>query len=82
MFDRAGIDISGIRRAIGPTATVLDTARCSGIWIVYLKMGYLPDLSDLGAPDIAWLCFHEGFAYENSENQTTHTQTPCPSRSG
>jgi ureidoacrylate peracid hydrolase len=51
MFDRAGIDISGIQRAVGPTARVLAAARRMGIKIVYLKMGYRPDLSDLGAPD-------------------------------
>ena len=51
MFDRAGIDISGIQKAVGPTAKVLATARQAGIRIIYLKMGYKPDLSDLGAPD-------------------------------
>src|SRR5260370_39377746 len=51
MFDRAGINISGIQRAVGPTATVLSAARRMGIKIVYLKMGYRSDLSDLGAPD-------------------------------
>ena len=51
MFDRAGIDISGIQGAVAPTARVLATARRAGIKIVYLKMGYRPDLSDLGAPD-------------------------------
>jgi ureidoacrylate peracid hydrolase len=51
MFDRAGIDISGIQRAVGPTARVLAAARRTGIKIVYLKMGYRPDLSDLGASD-------------------------------
>ncbi len=51
MFDRAGIDISGIQEAIAPTARVLASARRAGIKIVYLKMGYRPDLSDLGAPD-------------------------------
>ena len=51
MFDRAGIDISGIQRAVGPTAKVLSAARLMGIKIVYLKMGYRSDLSDLGAPD-------------------------------
>ncbi len=48
MFDRAGIDISGIQRAIAPTAKVLDSARAAGLKIVYLKMGFRPDLSDLG----------------------------------
>ena len=51
MFDRAGIDISGIQRAVGPTARVLAAARRTGIKIVYLKMGYRPDLSDVGASD-------------------------------
>lgn len=50
-FDRAGIDISGIQKAVGPTTRVLTSARQVGIKIVYLKMGYRPDLSDLGAPD-------------------------------
>jgi ureidoacrylate peracid hydrolase len=51
MFERAGIDISGIRKAVAPTARVLDAARTAGMKIVYLKMAYLPDLSDLGAAD-------------------------------
>jgi ureidoacrylate peracid hydrolase len=51
MFDRAGIDISMIQRVVAPTAQVLDSARHAGIKIVYLKMGYQPDLSDLGSPD-------------------------------
>ena len=51
MFDRAGIDISGIQRAVAPTARVLAAARRMGIKIIYLKMGYRSDLSDLGAPD-------------------------------
>ena len=51
MFDRAGIDISGIQKAIGPTAKVLAAARQAGIKIVYLKMAFRPDLSDMGAPD-------------------------------
>jgi ureidoacrylate peracid hydrolase len=51
MFERAGIDISVIRSAIRPTAKVLTAARQAGIKVIYLKMGYRPDLSDLGAPD-------------------------------
>ena len=51
MFDRAGIDISGIQAVVTPTAGVLAAARRAGMTIVYLKMGYRPDLSDLGAPD-------------------------------
>ena len=51
MFDRAGIDISGIQKAVSPTVKVLAAARKMGMKIVYLKMGYKPDLSDLGAPN-------------------------------
>ncbi len=51
MFDRAGIDISGIQKVVGPTASVLAAARRAGMPIIYLKMGFRPDLSDLGAPD-------------------------------
>jgi len=47
MFERSGIDISCIKKAVAPTARVIDAARKAGIKIVYLKMGYLPDLSDL-----------------------------------
>ena len=51
MFDRAGIDISGAQEVIPPTAKVLSAARAAGMKVGYLKMGYQPDLSDLGAPD-------------------------------
>jgi ureidoacrylate peracid hydrolase len=51
MFDRAGIDISGIQNVVSPTARVLASARAAGVKIIYLKMGYRPDLSDLGARD-------------------------------
>ncbi len=51
MFDRAGIDLGPIRRVVGPTAAVLAVARAAGIPIVYLKMEFQPDLSDLGPPD-------------------------------
>src|SRR5947209_1483415 len=51
MFDRAGADISGAQKAIAPTAKVLAAARATGMKIIYLRMAYRPDLSDLGAPD-------------------------------
>jgi ureidoacrylate peracid hydrolase len=51
MFDRAGIDISGAQQAIAPTAKVLAAARQARLKIIYLKMGYRADLSDLGAVD-------------------------------
>jgi ureidoacrylate peracid hydrolase len=50
MFDRAGIDLSGIRKTISPIAQVVGCGRAVGMPIVYIKAGYLPDLSDLGAP--------------------------------
>lgn len=51
MFARAGIDITGIRSAVAPTARVLAAARRAGIPVVYLKMGFRPDLSDAGGSD-------------------------------
>ena len=51
MFERAGIDISMIRGVISPTAKVLHAARQAGIKIIYLKMAFRPDLSDLGSAD-------------------------------
>jgi ureidoacrylate peracid hydrolase len=51
MFDRAGIDLSMIQRADSPTASVLAAARKAGVPIVYLKMAFRPDLSDLGPTD-------------------------------
>jgi nicotinamidase-related amidase len=50
MFERAGIDISITRAAIAPTARALAAIRQAGIGVIYLKMGFRPDLSDLGPP--------------------------------
>jgi ureidoacrylate peracid hydrolase len=49
MMDRGGINISMIQNIIRPTANVLSAAREAGVPVIYLKMGYHPDLSDLGA---------------------------------
>jgi len=51
IFDRAGINISAIQKTVTPTRKALDDARNAGLRIVYLKMGFRPDLSDLGAED-------------------------------
>lgn len=51
MFQRAGRDLSLIQAAIAPTARVLDAARREGIKIIYFKMAFKPDLSDVGSPD-------------------------------
>lgn len=56
MFALAGIDISGIKTVIAPTAHVLAAARRAGVAVVYLKMAFRPDLSDAGTPDAPnWL---------------------------
>jgi ureidoacrylate peracid hydrolase len=56
MFERAGIDISGIREVVPAIARVLDAARTAGMPVVYLKMGFSPDLADSGKPDAPnWL---------------------------
>ena len=48
MFDHAGIDISMIQKVIDPSAKVLAAARQAGIKIIYLKMAFRDDLSDIG----------------------------------
>src|SRR6266567_1209226 len=51
MLDRADIDISMIQKAVAPTARVLAAARQRGVRVIYLKMGFRPDLADLGSAD-------------------------------
>jgi ureidoacrylate peracid hydrolase len=51
MFDKAGIDITDIQRAAAPTRVAVEAARGAGIKVVWIKMGFRPDLSDLGAED-------------------------------
>ena len=56
MFALGGIDISRIRSVIPAIAQVVAAARRAGITVVYLKMGFRPDLSDAGGPDAPnWL---------------------------
>ena len=50
MFDRAGIDITVVRAIVPTVRAVLDVARDAGLPIVYLKMGFSPDLADAGYP--------------------------------
>lgn len=50
MFARAGVRVAQIRAAIAPTRRIVEAARQAGVPIVYLKMAFRPDLSDLG-PD-------------------------------
>jgi ureidoacrylate peracid hydrolase len=62
MFDKAGIDISGIQEAVRPTAAAVEAARQAGIKVVWIKMGFQADLSDLGAEDVpnGFLFLHLG----------------------
>ena len=48
LFDRVGINISTVRKAVGPARKVLSAAREAGIKIVCLQMSFRSDLSDLG----------------------------------
>ena len=50
-FALGGIDISGIEAVVPRIADVLRAARQAGIQVIYLKMGFRPDLSDAGATD-------------------------------
>jgi ureidoacrylate peracid hydrolase len=50
MLDLAGVDISGAARVISSIRAVLDAARPAGMRVVYLQMGYKPDLSNAGGP--------------------------------
>ncbi len=50
MLDIAGVDITHAGRVVGTIRTVLDAARRAAIRVVYLQMGYKPDLSNSGGP--------------------------------
>jgi ureidoacrylate peracid hydrolase len=51
MLDIAGVDISGAPRVVGSIKTMLDAARGANVPIVYVQMGYKPDLSNSGGPN-------------------------------
>jgi ureidoacrylate peracid hydrolase len=51
MFNRAGIDISPIERAVPRTMRALAAARLAAIPIVYLKMQHTADLANAGRPN-------------------------------
>lgn len=50
MFDLAGLDISGAQSVVGSIRGILDVARPAGLKVVYLQIGYRPDLQDSGGP--------------------------------
>ncbi len=51
MFERAGIDISGVAAAAEATRSVLEAARAVGVPVVYVTMEHSPELSDVGPTD-------------------------------
>ncbi len=56
MFDRAGIDIACIQAIVPNVRAVLESTRANELPIVYLKMGFRPDLVDAGYPSSpTWL---------------------------
>jgi len=50
-WDLAGWDISATGKIIKPCQKIVNTAREKGIKVIYLQMGYSPDLSDSGGQD-------------------------------
>ena len=51
LLHRLGSDVSIVQRVVAPTGRALIAARAAGIPVVYLKMGFRPDLSDVGADE-------------------------------
>ena len=51
LFDHAGVDIACIQKVIPAIARTISVARQAGMNVIYLKMGFRPDLSDMGADD-------------------------------
>ena len=59
MVGRRGVDLAPIQALVEPIRRVLSSARSAGVPVVYLKMGYHPDLSDTGGPDAPnWFKVH------------------------
>ncbi len=50
-FDLVDFDISAAQRIVEPCQRIINTARKKGIKIIYFRMGYSPDLSDMGPPE-------------------------------
>jgi ureidoacrylate peracid hydrolase len=51
LLDVAGQDISQAPRVVRSIKEILDAARQAGVLVVYLQMGYKPDLSNSGGPN-------------------------------
>jgi ureidoacrylate peracid hydrolase len=50
MLDIAGVDVAGAPAVIQSIARVLDAARRASVPVIYLQMGFKPDLSNSGGP--------------------------------
>jgi ureidoacrylate peracid hydrolase len=50
MLDLAGVDLSDASRVVGVIRATIDAARAVALPVVYLQMGYKPDLSNSGGP--------------------------------
>jgi|SRR3989475_3794466 len=75
MFDLAGIDISQIQKAVAPTARVIAAARKAGMKVIYLKMGFRPDLSDAGTRDSPTWIKHEMMHFGESVSAPDGTES-------
>ena len=53
MLDLAGHDISAAAAVVKVNKKLIDAAREAGVKIVYLQVGYKPDLSDAGGPSLS-----------------------------
>jgi len=51
MLDVAGVDISNAPRVVSSIKTVVNAARQASVPVVYVQMGYKPDLSNSGGPN-------------------------------
>jgi ureidoacrylate peracid hydrolase len=51
LLDIAGGDISNAPQVVRSIKTILDAARRAGVLVVYVQMGYKPDLSNSGGPN-------------------------------
>ena len=50
MLDIAGVDISGAAQVVRSIKGIVDAGRRAGIPVVFLQIGYKPDLSNSGGP--------------------------------
>ena len=75
MLDRAGRDVSVIRRLIPPIRRITAVARDARMPVIYLTMAHRPDLSDAGMPDSPHWLRHKrlsiGEAFAGPDGKTT-----------